>query len=714
MKKTFILFAFLFASVFSATSFAQSVSEQQASIACKHFLMENYRGGINLDNDLKLQEIYYNENGLICMYRFSIKDLGFVVVSASQSVMPVLAYSFDENFEMIDAVKDLFQHYKQVVTFTEKGDAPASAKAKADWKRYLSSDFSPKAAKTPTRGPLLTTRWNQNKYYNTYCPWDAQASSYYDYRVPNGCVALACSQIMNYHRYPEHATGATTYIPAGYPRQTVFFSQHFYNWDAMCNEPMSYANEISKLVYHFGVAIQMGYTADGSGAQTDEAKAQLSSKFGYDQNIAKYYRNAYLDSADVEEYKDLLKGEIDARRPIYYAGSNQNYSSAHAYVVDGYDENDRFHVNFGWGGSSNGFYALDHFVSGYTNWDYSGEAIVRIYPSGAHPDSYCQGFQRNTASFGYVADGSPTAKPYQANPDCSWMIAVPDAHTYSFKFDRLDVNPDADVVTIYNGPSVESGVKATITGVDLPTETYIVNADSVLITFTSNGSISTNTDYYGFLISYSSDVESQYCSYMPVTFTDWHNTLTDGSPEGTNYRAESNCTWNLNLQYINGYYFAFSKFDLGYGDFVDVYNASTSPATLYKRFDIFNPPTGVEQVNFKKMKVVFVADNWDQKDGFALDYYGISGIDDFEGMNDLIVYPNPATDNIYVDYSLTDAYKVTFRLMDAAGKVIAIDNVEAAAGDNKYSMNVSNLSKGFYMMEISSEKGKVLRKIMVQ
>ena len=92
----------------------------------------------------------------------------------------------------------------------------------------------------------------------------------------------------------------------------------------------------------------------------------------------------------------------------------------------------------------------------------------------------------------------------------------------------------------------------------------------------------------------------------------------------------------------------------------------------------------------------------------------IVGSDNFEGMKDLSVYPNPATDNIYVDYSLTDAYKVTFRLMDAAGKVIAIDNVEAAAGDNKYSMNVSNLSKGFYMIEISSEKGKVLRKIMVQ
>lgn len=714
MKKIFILFAFLCVSTFTATLFAQSVSEEQANLACKHFLMEKYSGAVNIDNDVKLQETYSNEDGLTCLYRYSIGDLGFVVISASQSVKPVLAYSFDENFEMIAPVRDLFHLYKQVVTFTEKGDAPASAKAQADWKRYLSEDFSPKSVKTPDHGPLMTTRWNQNKYYNTYCPWDAQAGSYYDYRVPNGCVALACSQIMNYHRYPEHATGATTYIPPGYPRQTVYFSHHFYNWDAMCNEPMSYANEISKLAYHFGVAIQMGYTADGSGALTDEAKAQLSSKFGYDQNIAKYYRNAYLDSADIEEYKDLLKGEIDARRPIYYAGSNPSYTSAHAYVVDGYDENDCFHVNFGWGGSSNGFYALDHFAAGSTNYDLSGEAIVRIYPSATHPDTYCQGFQRHTASFGYVADGSPTAKPYQANPDCSWMIAVPEAHSYTFKFDRLDVNPDADVVTIYNGPTVESGVRATFTGSDVPTDAYTINADSVLITFTSNGSATTNSDYYGFLISYSSQVESPYCSYMPVTYTDWHNTLTDGSPEGTNYRPESVCTWNLNLQFINGYYFNFAKFDLGYGDFVDVYNASTNPPTLYKRFDIYNPPTGIEQVSFKKMRVIFVADNWDQKDGFVLDYYGISGIDDFEGLNDLSVYPNPATDNLNVDYSLTDASQVTFRLMDAMGKVVYMESVQAFAGENQYKMNVSNLSKGFYMMEISSEKGKSIRKIMVQ
>lgn len=689
------------------------VSEKQAALVCQRFVNEKQLNQSNAQAQVKLQEVVNDEEGMTCLYHFSIGDKGFVVVSASQKVLPVLAYSFDEDFEMIPPVEGLFHLYKQVVRFTEEGKAPVSEKSVKAWKHYLSEDFAPQSPKTPTRGPLLTTRWNQNLFYNTYCPWDVNAGSYYDYRVPNGCVALACAQIMNYHRYPEHGTGASTYLPSGYPRQTVYFSHHTYHWDAMCNQPMSYANEISKLAYHVGVAIQMQYTPDGSGAYYDEAKQQLESKFGYDQNITVYYRNAYNTEEQVQEYVDMLKGEIDARRPVFYSGHPQYQNSGHAYVLDGYDEEERFHLNYGWGGSSNGFYAIDNFVAGINNYDYDGRCIVRIYPSGVNPDTYCQGHQRNTASFGYVADGSPTTKPYQANPDCSWMVAVPDASSYTFTFDRLDLNPNVDFVTIYNGPTIESGVKATFTGSEVPSDSYQVEADSVLITFTSNGTVSANTDYYGFLISYTSEVAEQYCSANKM-ITDWHAELSDESPENTNYRAQTVCSWLLNLQYIKGFYFNFPKFDLGYGDFVDVYNASTNPPTFYKRFDIYEPPTGIEQVNFKKMKVTFVADNWDQKDGFKMEYFAIDGVDDFEELGEMSIYPNPASDNLFVDFSMEDNASVAFRLVDAAGKLVSMDKIAAVAGDNHYSMNVSALSPGFYMLEISTDKGKTLRKVMVQ
>lgn len=711
MKKIFAFLLPLTLGLFSLSVMAQSVTPEQADQVCTRFLMEKHPTALTKAPATTMRETITDDEGFVCMYRYDIDELGFVVVSASQAAPPVLAYSFEHNFEMIPPVRDLFHLYKQEIRYAESTKLPAKPKAAAAWKRYLAEEFVPVDTKSENVGPLLTTTWNQNKYYNTYCPWDVNSGAYYDYRVPNGCVALAAAQIMNYHQFPTSGSGATSYIPQGYPRQTVYFSQHRYHWDAMYDEPQSYANEIAKLAYHFGVAIQMNYTPDGSGAQTDEAKYQLYNRFHYDQSITSYYRGNYLDTL-VEEYIEALKDQINRRLPVYYSGCAQTFNSCHAYVVDGYDELDRFSINYGWGGASNGYYAIDNFVSGSSHWDYSAEALFNIFPSGAIPATYCQGHKRQTASFGYVSDGSPTAKPYQANPDCSWMIATPNATSYTFHFDRLDLDPDVDYVTIYNGSTTSDNVIARVTGKILPTQDFTVNADSVLITFTSNGN-DANTDCYGFLIRYNTTLTQRTCSGN-TNVSDWTAEISDGSEDGQNYVAQSNCSWTVNLNFISGYAFNFPKFNLGYGDFVDVYNASTNPPTLYKRFDIYNPPTEDYIVNFKKMKINFVADNWDQNDGFLLRYFAIASVDDFSGLEDLSVYPNPATNVLHIDFNLNDGGDVVCNLLDATGKIVRNQTLNAVAGDNKLTMDVSNLAKGFYMLQVNTTSGKAIQKVMVQ
>lgn len=687
--------------------FAQRVSESQATLVCQRFLMDKNRAA--LAENLKLADIYTQENGETAFYLFQLPETGFVLVSASRTTPPILAYSFDNNFEMIPPVETFFYLYKGEIACAEREHWDAKPKAAAAWERYLAEEFDSKGYRSNEVGPLLTTLWNQNKFYNTYCPWDASSGPYYDYRVPNGCVALACAQIMNYHRYPAHGSGSSTYVPQGYPRQTVNFGQHVYHYDAMCNEPQSYANEIAKLAYHFGVAIQMGYTPDGSGANTDKAKEKLVSIFKYDQNIAAYYRSVYLDTV-VSEYIQILKNEVDHHRVVYYSGCSQDFANCHAYVLDGYDENDLFHLNYGWGGSSNAFYAIDNFVSGAMHFDYGSEALINIYPSATVESHYCQGHQRNTASFGYVADGSPTTKPYQPNPDCSWMVAAPGATSYSFHFDRLDLN-DGDYVTIYNGPSEASGVKVTLTGSSVPSQEYEVIADSVLVTFVGN---TNNTDHYGFLISYSSTLPARTCSSYTNLPNVWNATLTDGSQVGDNYLPETNCTWNVTHNFISGYAFAFSKFNLGYGDFVDVYNSSTNPPTLYKRFDIYEQPEGVYTVNFKKMRVNFVSDNWDQSEGFSMDYYALASVEDYNGLEDLTVYPNPTTDYVNVEFSLQEAENVTFQLMDLTGKMLKQTSMDGIAGANQFRFDIQGVSQGLYLLEIVTDSGKSVRKISVQ
>lgn len=685
---------------------AQRVTESQATLVCQRFLMDKNHAA-EVDN-IKLAEVYTQESGEEALYRFQLPT-GFVLVSASLTTPPILAYSFENNFEMIPPVESLFHLYKSEIAYAEKEQWEAKPKAAAAWKRYLADEFDTKGYRSNQVGPLLTTRWNQNKFYNTYCPWDVNSGAYYDYRVPNGCVALACAQIMNYHRYPDHGVGSSTYVPQGYPRQTVNFGHHHYNYDAMCNEPFSYANEISKLAYHFGVAIQMAYSVDGSGANSDNAKEKLVSIFKYDPNISAYYRGVYLDTL-VTMYIQILKNEIDHHRVVYYSGCSEDFSNCHAYVLDGYDENDLFSINYGWGGSSNAFYAIDNFVAGPMHLDFGSEALINIYPSATVENNSCQGHQRNTASFGYVADGSLTTKPYQPNPDCSWMVAVQDALEYEFTFDRLDLN-DGDYVTIYNGPTVESGVKVSLTGSEVPSTTYYVTADSVLITFVGN---TNNTDHYGFLISYATSLPQRTCSSVTNLPNVWNATLTDGSQEGEKYLPQTNCSWNVSHNFISGYAFAFPKFELGYGDFVDVYNNSTNPPMLYKRFDIYDPPTDVYTVNFKKMRVNFVSDNWDQKEGFTMEYYAIASVEDYNGLEDLTVYPNPATDYVNVEFSLQEAENVTFQLMDLTGKMLKQTSMDGIAGTNQFRFDIQGVSQGLYLLEIVTDSGKSVRKITVQ
>ena len=105
--------------------------------------------------------------------------VGFVVVSASTTTPPILAYGFEHDFEMIPPVRDLFHLYKGEIAYAEKMGWDAKPKAAANWKRYLAEEFNPRATKDGgTVGPLLTTTWDQGKYYNTYCPWDVQAGGY--------------------------------------------------------------------------------------------------------------------------------------------------------------------------------------------------------------------------------------------------------------------------------------------------------------------------------------------------------------------------------------------------------------------------------------------------------------------------------------------------------------------------------------------------------
>jgi Peptidase C10 family len=101
------------------------------------------------------------------------------------------------------------------------------------------------------------------------------------------------------------------------------------------------------------VSVDMNYnvsSAGGSGAQTLDVATALKTYFDYASSVQGVYRTSYTSTA----WTNLLKAELDAGRPMQYAGTGSG--GGHSFVCDGYDNQNYFHFNWGWGGSSDGYF----------------------------------------------------------------------------------------------------------------------------------------------------------------------------------------------------------------------------------------------------------------------------------------------------------------------------------------------------------------------
>lgn len=198
------------------------------------------------------------------------------------------------------------------------------------------------------RIPLMTTKWNQSPYYNALCPANSVT----------GCVATAMAQIMKYWNYPAKGTGFHSYNHPTYGTLSANFGGTTYQWSSMPNTVNSANNAVATLMYHCGVSVNMDYSPQSSGAYviqdspTPQACSEYALKtyFGYRSTLQGVQRNNYNQT----QWINLLKIELNAGRPVLYAGFGSG--GGHAFVCDGYDNNNFFHFNWGWGGSSDGYF----------------------------------------------------------------------------------------------------------------------------------------------------------------------------------------------------------------------------------------------------------------------------------------------------------------------------------------------------------------------
>ena len=351
MKRFFFLW-FLF---FSGIVLAGNVSEDQARQIAVSFWQSApvTRGGIP-----SLQMVFHSED---LVTRSSVQSPayyvfdntggpGFVIVAGDDVAMPVLGYSFEHEFSKDNLPANLkawLEYMRDEVNKARRSGAKAESAVTRAWSQV--------EVGTPVV-ELGTAKWNQMEPYNLLCPIVGGESTY------TGCTATAVAIVMRYHQWPEKGVGT---LP-GYKilRGEVLPELplgHTYDWK---NMPLEYpylgysqveANAVAVLMRDCGWMIFSDYGPIGSVgtmASSYDIPSGLKTYMGYDKKARIISRNGY----STFEWNALMKGELDNSRPIIYAGFSVR--SGHAFVLDGYTDQDYYRVNWGWGGYCDGYFLL--------------------------------------------------------------------------------------------------------------------------------------------------------------------------------------------------------------------------------------------------------------------------------------------------------------------------------------------------------------------
>lgn len=687
--------------------FSAPINREKAIKVAQNYLAERYATrGLEVPGafEVKSTDIFYNSTDeYAIMYIINVIPKGFVLVSADDRVLPILGYSH-QNFIDIDnlapATKYWLSGYEMQIESAIKDDLKADAKTTMDWARLSVDDFVIQTPKSnAVVGPLLSFPWDQGRFYNRMCPEDSEAPSGYDGRVPNGCVALAASLVMYYHRHPEVGTGSHSYNASGYGVQSANYGATTYNWSAMTDELTSYNTNVARLIHHLGVAVEMDYAPDGSGAQTEDAGSALKNYFKYSSSITTKSRWSYTTSS----WTNLLKQNLDLDRPMIYSGSSQG-SGGHAFNCDGYDDANYFHFNWGWGGYGNGYYQVSELNPVGSEFNSYQRVIVNIYPDNSA--NSCSSLETLTASRGSISDGSGSTR-YGHNLDCRWLIAPNNAASIAISFSRLKTELNNDIITIYDGESTSDPVVGTYSGNTLPAD-ITVNGPKALVRFQTNGSV----DNQGFLLNYKASNQTSFCSATKL-ITAASGDLSDGSDENT-YNNNTYCRWFIQPPGATSITFNFTSFDVSLEDEVSVFNRGVNPPVLIAKYSGTNIPSTIVSPA-GKLGLEFISDNLSVGQGWDASWTstGSTGIQNMDGINQMSIFPNPSNSELNIQIASEYLINANLSISDLTGKKLFNENVSVSDVYN-YKLNVSNYSKGMYFVTLKNETGTMILKFIKQ
>ncbi len=393
---------------------AGPVDQQKAQKLGAKFLSTTAVSKRNADIQLNLVSAALDRSA-VDYYVFNVSNgEGFVIVAGDDRVKPILAYSttgkYDPN-NVAEGFQFTLDGFREEIQYVREHNLSATPDIVAEWKSVNETGSLNRGGQTrAVVDQLCQTLWNQNFPWNSQCPEDETGSGGHVYA---GCVATAMGMVMKYWEWPAQGVGSHTYYPQGYAQQSANFGETEYHFELMPLTLDSTSTEeeyfyIAQFLHHCGIAVDMQYSGDGSGAYSEDVPNALRNYFRYtcDNHVTNDnwwpgwgYNN--------EEWAQMLKdGGLDEGIPLYYSGQDDNWQGGHAFICDGYDENDYFHFNWGWSGRDNAWCPIGALNTTKYAFNQSNGFTGHIIPQGdeyfSRPDSVANMQAIENANFSSV------------------------------------------------------------------------------------------------------------------------------------------------------------------------------------------------------------------------------------------------------------------------------------------------------------------------
>ena len=385
MKRNILLLLITFIGYYYSVS--APIRIEQAKTVAVNFMSHN---GIQGKTVFTVETEMFN--GIPVYHIINFNDGGWALVSAENSVVPVLGYGIEGSFyideDTPEALIDLLEGYKEEIFYMSSIDS-ISNEISEQWEALQLPDMSrtyvpgTRLLNVPGRGEVA---WGQAKNndkgctpsYNQKCPERDHWWNFFDcdcHRALAGCGAVAMAQIMWYWQFPKS-----------------------YDWSLMPTElnnssTTEQGDAVAQLLKDCGDKSNMNYglctdLLSGSWTTTNNIESALR-KFGYPL-ARKVVKDDQFDIIQ-QKWNDLIRMEIDAKRPVFYRGDKSDLSGdKHYFVIDGYDAADftHFHINWGWTNNNGGqnFWYLNDLTPGDHNFNKNQMAIIGISPSCPYSD----------------------------------------------------------------------------------------------------------------------------------------------------------------------------------------------------------------------------------------------------------------------------------------------------------------------------------------